>query len=317
MEDQSTQQEIARLERRLADVLARHGGENHPLLGDVRVFADAALTALRQQEKLIRISDTVQADLYEKRQALKQLNQEKTLFFSIVAHDLRNPIYAQLNTLELLEDPAVELSQEEQQEVIGAVRESGRRLAALLENLLDWASVNMNTLPFQPAPVPLRETLVAVGKSVAEQAETKGVTLRYPEHAPMAHADLRMLKTILRNLLTNAIKFSHPGGEVALQAWEEGDRVLVSVVDHGVGMSEDVKARVFDKTVKTSSGGTGGERGSGVGLILVGELVARHGGEIAVDSRAGEGSAFTFSLPRAHEAPPVDAPNAPSPGVVS
>lgn len=239
------------------------------------------------------------AELSEKHDALEALNQQKDRLFSIVAHDLLNPFNALLGMTELLKGRALTLPRGKIAEYAGDVHEAAGGLHKLLENLLAWARLQRGDLTLSPTEIDLavraRRTL-DLFRPVAAQ---KDVVLAYRgvDSLP-CRADPNMVDTVIRNLVGNAVKFSHPGGTVAIDA-EPADEggVRLSVADQGVGMTEETRAALFQLGGGPAGAGTLGETGTGLGLRLCHELVAQQGGTLTVRSAPGKGTTVTLDLP--------------------
>lgn len=232
-------------------------------------------------------------------QALRQALEEKDAFFSIIAHDLRSPISGLLGLTGLLIDEQG-LSQDDLRTVSVEMARSVRTIFDLLENLLEWSRMQRGLTAFNPAPRDLSEAARDCAKLARSAAEQKNVTLRLdvPEDC-LVSADEHMLGAILRNLVFNALKFSHPGNAVTVSAQPGRDAITVAVADEGVGMDEQTLASLFSLRCKKSRLGTGGEKGTGLGLVLCKEFIERHGGTIRAESRPGRGTTFFFTLPAA------------------
>ncbi len=234
-------------------------------------------------------------------QALRQALEEKDAFFSIIAHDLRSPISGLLGLTGLLIDEQG-LSQEDLRTVSVEMARSVRTIFDLLENLLEWSRMQRGLTAFNPAPRDLSEAARDCAELARSAAEQKNVTLRLdvPDDC-LVSADEHMLSAILRNLVFNALKFSHPGGAVTVSAQPGRNAITVAVADEGVGMDEQTLASLFVLSCKKSRPGTVGEKGTGLGLVLCKEFIEKHGGTIHVESRPGRGTTFFFTLPTARE----------------
>lgn len=238
-------------------------------------------------------------------QQIKQLNQElqksnadKDRFISILGHDLRNPFNSMLGLLDILTEEREELQKEQTWEFLQSIREVARNTYNMLEDLLEWGRFQTGRMSFKPMEYSFKDICNEVVKQVTAQAQAKGVTIHCKSHDNlMVFADHKMLRTIMRNLLSNAVKFSHPGGEVMVNAVAETDKTIISVSDNGVGIEPGVKKKLFVITEIVTTKGTQDEKGSGMGLILCKEFVGMHGGTIWVESEAGKGSTFSFTLP--------------------
>lgn len=178
------------------------------------------------------------------------------------------------------------------------MHESAQRVFKLLENLLEWSRLQMGQLKFEPGPVDLKEIIDTNLELYVPLAKEKAIRLTGKRRKSLnVFADAHMVDAIVRNLVNNAIKFTPEKGKVTISARRNGKWAEVEVSDTGVGISADKAARLFRLDEKTSTVGTGGETGTGLGLHLCKEMVERQGGRIQVKSTEGEGSAFRFTLP--------------------
>jgi signal transduction histidine kinase len=176
---------------------------------------------------------------------------------------------------------------------------SAKNVFQLLENLLQWSRSQRGKLEFNPGKIELDKVLSGVIGLLKENAEAKNIELSVilqPEDM-IVFADRQMLETILRNLISNAIKFTNKGGVIQIDALQNEKEAILKVTDNGVGIAPEIKGRLFKIDSHQSLPGTENEKGTGLGLMLVREFVARHGGEIGVESRVGSGSTFYFTLP--------------------
>ncbi len=238
-----------------------------------------------------------QARIEAHRDALEELNQQKTRLFSIIAHDLRNPFNSLLGNAEMMTRLGDKLSPEQLTANAEAIHESGRRLFDLLENLLEWARSQMDQVVFEPQSIDLDALVQRNIDLLRPAAEAKNIRLD-TDVPPMAvRADSHMLDTVLRNLLGNAVKFSEEAGRVSVSARDEGAWIELKVADSGVGMAPDELKNLFQSEFTHSTEGTRGESGTGLGLLLCKDFVERHGGTIAAESSPGRGSTFRVRLP--------------------
>jgi signal transduction histidine kinase len=247
---------------------------------------------------LLAISGYRLAKIRKKRNAeLEESNLVKDRFFSIISHDLKNPVKAQTQLLGHLSEHYDEVDDTTKKRQIQALKESGEHLSELLTNLLDWASIESGRMTCKPIRVDLAAVVRKSMKMVQTTADEKQIRI-VPQLSENGYAftDLNFVETILRNLLSNAIKFSHPGGSVEVVTAPDGDRIALSVVDHGVGMTDELKARLFQKK-DISTLGTREETGTGLGLIVCQTLAQLSHADLTFDSVVGEGSTFTLHLP--------------------
>ncbi|PKN40350.1 MAG: hypothetical protein CVU60_16065 [Deltaproteobacteria bacterium HGW-Deltaproteobacteria-18] len=223
---------------------------------------------------------------------------EKDRFFSIIAHDLKSPISAFLSLTKVLVEDFDDLTMKEVNNSLNALYNSSVRVFALLENLLEWAKLQQGMLTCSRSPFLLKELIKSSVDFKHSVAEQKKITVR--DDTPddlIADIDPPMIGTVLRNLLSNALKFSNRGGEVIVTARQSGDMIIVAVSDDGVGMDQSTLSTLFSLDKKISRPGTEGEASTGLGLILCKEFVVKHGGTIWAESTPGKGSTFYFTLP--------------------
>ena len=246
------------------------------------------LTIKKQRDKLRDLN-----------RALEEAVRSKDRFFSIIAHDLRGPFTALLGAAEMIKETVDSSGDKTAMEMAAILKTSVENTYLLLENLLEWSRLQRNVLKLAPEDLAL-EVLVRSSCSVLRTAlEEKGIDFRIdvPEEFQV-FADRNMLSTIIRNLTGNAIKFTPRGGVVAVRAYENGDRICVEVRDTGVGIERARIADLFMADHSTHTRGTEGEKGSGLGLLLVKDFVERHGGVLKVESEPGKGSLFAFDIAR-------------------
>lgn len=237
------------------------------------------------------------------KEELEKLNQEKNKFFSIIAHDLRSPFTSLLGFTALLERRAEGLNPEQVKEYGHTINTSATRIYKLLENLLEWSRLQMDRVEFKPQDFDLGDVALKTVDVLGPVAAEKGIQLTHADHAPEVHADMYMIDAVIRNLVNNAIKFTPEGGSVTIRYETlDNDKITVSISDTGVGMDEDTQKKLFKLSENITMPGTGGEKGTGLGLILCKELVERNGGQLCLDSAPGQGSTFSFTLPAAQAA---------------
>lgn len=235
----------------------------------------------------------------EKREAdLKHANAMKDRFFSIIAHDLKNPFTALIMGSKMIVDRFEELGPERVRHYARLIYQSSRSSLNLLENLLQWARAQTGTIDRDPRLFDLSECLSETADLVTHSATTKAIALDVHADSPLTvFADPNMTRTILRNLLTNAIKFTPENGRVEVAARQVDSMVHVDVKDNGVGIDPEHIDKLFRIDVSHTTIGTAKEKGTGLGLILCKEFVEMNGGRLWADSQPGRGSVFTFSLP--------------------
>ncbi|MEO5976990.1 MAG: tetratricopeptide repeat-containing sensor histidine kinase [Chryseolinea sp.] len=238
-----------------------------------------------------------QEEMEKRSEELERLNQVKDKFFSIISHDLRSPINALSGLLDLLDKGAI--SATELPKHIKELKIRFNHTRTLLNNLLDWTLLQMDKLSLQAAKIDVY-SIVEENIQLLSSVKNKDITLvnEVPKNA-IGFADSNTINLVIRNLMTNSIKFTNGGGVVRVAAIEKGSEWLVSVNDNGVGMPDEVLKMLFDKTAPYTTRGTANEKGTGLGLILCKEFVEKNGGKIWVESEEGKGSTFYFTLPKA------------------
>lgn len=231
-------------------------------------------------------------------QQLEKLNADKDRFIAILSHDLKSPFTSILGFLELLKTGLRRYSIDQIENHVSIIDDSARNTFNLLQDLLMWTRAHTGKIPFNPEVILFKEKFnntIVLLKTIADQ---KNISIEYgaPEDLKV-FADKDMLKAVLRNLISNAIKFSSSGGTVKVMAEKHKNETVVSVSDNGVGIDPEIQNGIFDISQIKPSAGTAGEKGSGLGLILCREFVEIHGGRIWFTSEPGKGSTFYFSLP--------------------
>jgi signal transduction histidine kinase/ligand-binding sensor domain-containing protein len=247
-----------------------------------------------QKEELV----SQQEILVNMNKELDSLNVSKDKFFSIIAHDLKNPFSTIIGFSEIQMDDIKSGNLDGIEESATMINISAVQTFRLLENLLEWAKAQRGKLTFNPEPLDLKILMREEIKILSDMAKTKNISLEssIPENIKIV-ADQNMIKTIIRNLISNAIKFTHRNGKVEVMVRAENQYYNISVSDTGIGMTDDIIAKIFRIDSDLSTPGTDNERGTGLGLFLCKEFVEKHNGKIWVESISGKGSTFTFSLP--------------------
>jgi signal transduction histidine kinase len=236
---------------------------------------------------------------------LTRANREKELLLSTVAHDLRNPLATTLGYAHLLlEGAAGELSDRERK-LVRAIERSSEHVLVLVESLVDWAALTSGQVRLELEQYDLAEQVRDDLELQRVLADAKSITLELRGEGPLeVCADRAKMQQVIRNLLDNAIKFSHPGGRVIVLMAREPERACVSFRDEGVGIAREDLPCIFQPFRRGATRGTAGEKSTGLGLAIVRRIVQSHGGSIDVESEPGAGSTFTVRLPhhvRQHE----------------
>ena len=237
--------------------------------------------------------------LSKKNEELIKANAEKDKFFSIIAHDLKGPFQGFIGLTQLMSESLSNISMDEMQEITQSMKVTAKNLYELLDNLLNWALIKRGHKRFNPEKIRLNALVKGVVEIVSTQLDLKRIILNNNTNASIdVLVDRESVKTILRNILSNAIKFTPEGGEITVNSIKRTSGFIdVSIKDSGIGMPESISEKLFKLDQKVSRLGTNKEPSTGLGLILCKELVEKHGGKIWVNSQEGEGSEFVFSLP--------------------
>ena len=256
---------------------------------DVLIATARDITEQNQAEERIR----------SKNEELQKINAEKDKFFSIMAHDLRSPFAAFLGLTQMMVQDLPSMKLDNIQEIALLMRDSASNLHRLLENLLQWSRLQQGMVAFDPHYFLLVEKVTSSLRPVMEIASNKGVEIvvNVPD-GMFVLADENMLESTIRNLVTNAVKFTDKGGKIFISARAENQgAVQISVKDTGIGMSEKILENLFRIDELNCRPGTNGEPSTGLGLILCKDFIERHGGKIWAESTEFMGSTFHILLP--------------------
>ena len=234
----------------------------------------------------------------ESRMELITLNSTKDKFFSIIAHDLINPFNSFIGLSEILYSNIDKLSNSDIKKYSSWIHTSAKNLFHLVQNLLHWSRSQVGKLNNSPKYLNLQDLvqeLITLSESQIREKDI-AITTNITKDTKV-YADQDILSSILRNLIGNAIKFSHPGGKISLQVAEIGPLIKLSVEDSGIGIKNKDLKKLFSLKENFSSRGTNNEEGTGLGLILCKEFVEKIGGTLSIKSREGKGSIFSFTIP--------------------
>jgi signal transduction histidine kinase len=290
------------------------------LRSKVAVFAELHKKnqLLRQQEEHVKainndltlLNQDLEKRVFERTAELERLNEElkalnlsKDKFLSVISHDLRNPLTALLASSAKLSDDPENLDPGKVKQLSQIIHRTSNKLLDQLNEVIDWAKKQSEKTNFNPEKMRLAEGIDESLDLLKPNAAHKKIRLENKTPKGIfVKADPLMLRSIVQNLVTNAIKYTPQGGSVIINAKTEGHMVLVFVEDSGVGMTEEVQKKLFNKDSNISISGTNNEMGSGLGLMLVNDFVAQHGGTIDVESAVGVGTTFKFTIPATNTA---------------
>ena len=233
---------------------------------------------------------------------LEAANATKDKFFTIIAHDLKNPFNSLLGYSDLLmKEPEILLNDRTREFALN-INMATKKLVRLSENLLYWARSQTGRLEYHPEKIDLQGLVNANIDILLPNAKDKQIILKSRIEEPaFAYCDKNMISTVIRNLISNAIKYTHPDGEIRIQASKTDTSVELSVIDNGIGIRKEDAEKLFRVDVKYTNTGTSGESGTGLGLILCREFVEKNNGKIRVESEPDKGSCFTIALPAGSE----------------
>ena len=237
-------------------------------------------------------------NLKESEKRLRELNATKDKFFSIIAHDLKSPFTSIIGLSELLAEQVSKNDYKGIDEYANMIQTSSWHAMDLLTNLMEWSRSQTGRMVFNPVNLNLGELIEEASALLEESANQKSITIA--KDLPVGlimFADKSMINTVLRNLISNAIKYTNPGGRIDISAIQGEKELTVNVSDNGVGIKEETLEKLFLIGASTSTRGTSDEEGTGLGLILCKEFISKHGGKIWAESLPGQGSRFAFTIP--------------------
>ncbi len=264
------------------------------ILENNKVLKDLNSSMVQQKEKV----DELNKKLLRSERSLKELNKTREKFFSIISHDLRSPFASIVSFSRIMKRDIHSLSKEELQDLVVELDRSVSKINSLLDNLLQWSQSQTGKISFEPRQFRLKELIGDNLNLYASNANEKGIRLIDNVDDDLdVWGDVNMIDTILRNLISNALKYTDRGGTVTVESKVRPKVAEISVSDTGVGISEEDQKKLFRADTLHSSFGTRDEKGSGLGLLLCQEFVKKHGGQISLQSKEGEGSVFSFTLP--------------------
>jgi PAS domain S-box-containing protein len=269
--------------------------ELHGIYGAVQDISERK----KAEEEIHMLNKNLNKLVKERTKQLELLNYTKDKFFSIIAHDLKGPIAAIIASTEMM-IRTLKVNPDDRDRLLKYsenMLRSTQEGYKLLENLLEWSRCQTGAIKCEPQVISLSEIVMECISGMKLPLNNKNISIVHPEEPHMVFADKNMLGVIIRNLITNAVKYSLPGGTIAIAIKEKDKMVLTEIKDYGVGIAEDTKSKLFKIENKCSTLGTQKEKGTGLGLILCKEFIDHMGGEIWVESEEGKGSTFSFTLP--------------------
>lgn len=306
IEELKVQYETAKKQKEIASLNKQKSNQQLVISVQLGLFL-IALILLFIVLRLLKTKTRITKQLQEQNDKIKQ--QHKTLeatnatrdkFFSIIAHDLKGAIGGFLGQTQFMAEDFRQLRDTEKQEMISVLHTSAQQLYALLENLLAWSRTQLGSIDYKPEPVNIEQLIKEVLALHESNIQEKDISVSCSQVAPhIVYADYNMLSTVLRNLVSNAIKYSFPGGEIVIrvQSAESNQQLSVSILDKGKGMSPQKQQQLFKLEETISEPGTNKERGTGLGLILCKEFVEKNQGKLQFQSAPQQGTCFSFEVP--------------------
>ncbi len=238
------------------------------------------------------------AEIANKNKELKEVNHTKDTLFRVIAHDLKNPISVVVSYTEVISEDFDDYDREELLEIIQKLNKSSNEGLRLLENLMEWARTQSGAISFEPQQINIHNIVNENINLLQSNAKEKEIELSANVNPALeANADYNLTSTVIRNLISNALKFTPDQGKIVVEAEEQDSHYKISVKDNGTGIKQEDIPKLFDLTQAYKQKGTRNERGTGLGLMICKEFVEKQGGDIWVESQEGKGSTFSFTLP--------------------
>ena len=240
-----------------------------------------------------------EAEILRKNEELLKVNAEKDKFFSVIAHDLRGPLSGFKGLTEAMAENSLDISPEEFHILAVAMKNSVANIFRLLGNLLEWSRMQRGLTTFVPESILLSSVIYENVNYFIEEATKKEITVSFeiPDDL-FVSVDRNMLESIIRNLTSNAVKFTPRGGRITVTARSDSDNLVqISISDTGIGMNKEMIANLFRVDAESTRKGTEGEYSTGLGLVICKDFIERHGGKLMIESEVGKGSILNFTLP--------------------
>ena len=306
------EKKVSELEQLKKEVLQREETNRQKIISDSFIigflltlgFSIVVFRTYNQKRKANIILEKQKLDIEQKNTELLELNATKNIFFSIIAHDLRGPLGGFWTLTQIMADEISSFTMAEIQDYAESMKTSASNIYHLLENLLQWAQIQQGLIPFDPGLFPLLPVVEDSLAPILESARNKSIhiVVEIPDDL-MVFADYNILQTIIRNLASNAVKFTPKGGTVRLKAKNIDNSIIeISIIDTGIGMSLKITERLFKLGDQINRQGTEGEASTGLGLFLCKGFIEKHKGKIWVESKEGAGSTFYFTFPLNNQA---------------
>lgn len=276
------------------DITGRKMAENE----QEKLLEEIKLSRIKIEEEAVKLAE-LNEQLMESEIKLKELNASKDKFFSIIAHDLKSPFLSLLGYSEILSAEYDELTEDEKKESIQSIYQLSSNSYKLLENLLQWARIQIGKIDYIPEPFNVYYEMTPALILLSQTAKNKNISIEnIIDRSLFIYADKNMINVVFRNLLSNAVKFSNKGGKIIISSSEDEKSSSITVTDFGVGMDREQLENLFSIDKNITTVGTSNETGTGLGLLLCKEMIEKHGGHMTVKSEKGKGSEFSFAIPK-------------------
>lgn len=297
IEQKFLEESNAKLEQEFAFTKTKY---NYLKIGGIITFLFLLILALLFffYQKKVKESKNNTALLSQQNAELQEANKTKEQFLSIIGHDLKNPFNSVLGLSNLIIDQWKSLDEEERFQITNEINSSSHSIYELLDNLLIWSRTQTSKTKRIPEAFDLNESTRQIYEIFRNQADFKNINVRLEFSGEKnVYADPNMIGTVIRNLLSNALKFTHENGQIIIRIQQKVDMVEFSISDNGKGILPDDLKRIFEDKGHKTTKGTANETGSGLGLLLAKDFIQQNHGLIWVESKPGKGSLFTFTLP--------------------
>ncbi len=260
------------------------------------ILIDSDITDLKKAEGQIKAQ---KAEIEIRTEELQTLNATKDRLFSIIAHDLKNPFHSIMGFTDLLQKQYKEISREKLSEFLEMINLSTHSAYQLLENLLEWARSQTDHISIEPESILLRPLIKQIKELQELHASNKKITFVDEVSDDLTvHADKNMLNTVIRNITSNALKYTSQGGSITFKSSLKKNNVVIEITDTGIGIPEDKIKELFQLDKVSSTAGTEGETGTGLGLIVCNDFMLKNNGSIDITSKAGKGTSFFLTIPK-------------------
>lgn len=250
----------------------------------------------KSEELSVRVKTHL--ELYESKNEILKMNKQRDKLYSIIAHDIRSPLSGILQTVDAIEQGYFDPSGVDFKEIIHHLKISTQETTTLLNSLLQWSRVKSDKFEINPSQTNIYVVVSSCIQLLHANAEYKNINIHFDSNTDaIAWCDEVSIHTVIRNLISNAIKFTQSNGSIWIRTSQTEDKIRIEVIDTGVGMTNDTISAIFDKNEHLTTSGTNNEQGTGLGLMLVKEFVEKNNGKIFVESVIGKGSTFVVELP--------------------